>query len=243
MGLFQLSLWPLLWQVQHSDLLKQSIGEMTQDYQIRNYLLCAAVISSIVLCMQHVQWKRRTKQPRPDISQQGPCKNPEPNPSIDEGWACARLLCCFFIFILGTLDSHDTGQLFWSVHDSWTPQYSELTYYVSPPTEEKQRRSPKLSLQVYASVLVGLAMKSETYHRRILLLHHDTLMALVFFVYAYQDIWPLATYSQEPVDSQTILMWSKILLFFMDGILIPLITPYLKIFLSKNENQGSDRFT
>ncbi|KAJ3564415.1 hypothetical protein NP233_g8309 [Leucocoprinus birnbaumii] len=56
---------------------------------------------------------------------------------------------------------------------------------------------------------------------------HTTLIYLVTFgVYAYRDLYPLATFTLTPQDgSEGALLWSKIALFFMCGVAIPLSMP------------------
>lgn len=67
-------------------------------------------------------------------------------------------------------------------------------------------------------------------------------MALIFIAYAYQDVWPLATYPQ-PIDLMNIFVLSKIALLLVGGGILPLVTPYLKMFESddqKSQGLGTD---
>jgi len=47
-----------------------------------------------------------------------------------------------------------------------------------------------------------------------------------FGVYAYRDLWPLATYTQNPEDlSEGSIIWVKIFILFLTSIIIPLLVP------------------
>ena len=45
-------------------------------------------------------------------------------------------------------------------------------------------------------------------------------------VYGVRDIWPLMTYTLQPLDIQEgVLLWVKIALLVMSGVVVPLVSP------------------
>ncbi len=49
---------------------------------------------------------------------------------------------------------------------------------------------------------------------------------VVWIVYAYRDIWPLATYTLVPADaSEGWILWAELSALTLAGIVVPLITP------------------
>jgi hypothetical protein len=80
--------------------------------------------------------------------------------------------------------------------------------------------------QVYAVVVSVLAVERQSPHARTLGAYASGAVALVFAIYAYRDLWPLATYSLRPADrAEGALLWVKISLAFVAGILVPLVQP------------------
>jgi len=56
--------------------------------------------------------------------------------------------------------------------------------------------------------------------------HLSSLLLVTFSVYAYRDVWPLLTFTLGPADGwEGALLWAKIGLLAVAGIVIPLITP------------------
>jgi len=56
--------------------------------------------------------------------------------------------------------------------------------------------------------------------------HLVTLLLATFAVFAYRDVWPLATYIYSPLDrAEGPLMWAKLAVLSFVSILIPLLIP------------------
>ena len=56
--------------------------------------------------------------------------------------------------------------------------------------------------------------------------HLSSLLFITFSVYAYRDVWPLLTFTLVPADAwEGTLLWVKIGLLALAGIVVPLITP------------------
>lgn len=52
------------------------------------------------------------------------------------------------------------------------------------------------------------------------------LLLITFATYAYRDLWPLATYTQQPKDiHEGWLLWIKIATLFATAVVIPLFIP------------------
>ena len=56
--------------------------------------------------------------------------------------------------------------------------------------------------------------------------HNNFVLFIAFSVYVYRDIWPLATYTENPVDgSEGALLWAKLFVLFTTAVIIPLVVP------------------
>ena len=82
-----------------------------------------------------------------------------------------------------------------------------------------------LNFKWYSSFLAFVSLTSGSWSR--LITQHNNLVLLTTFgIYAYRDIWPLATYSQGPVDiSEGPLLWVKLGLLTLVAVMIPLFIP------------------
>ena len=56
--------------------------------------------------------------------------------------------------------------------------------------------------------------------------HNNFVLFIALVVYVYRDIWPLATYTENPVDgSEGALLWAKLVVLFTTAVIIPLVIP------------------
>ena len=56
--------------------------------------------------------------------------------------------------------------------------------------------------------------------------HNNFVLFIAHVVYVYRDIWPLATYTLNPVDgSKGALLWTKLVVLFTTAVIIPLVVP------------------
>ena len=56
--------------------------------------------------------------------------------------------------------------------------------------------------------------------------HNNFVLFIALAVYVYRDIWPLATYTENPVDgSEGALLWTKLIVLFITAVIIPLVVP------------------
>ena len=56
--------------------------------------------------------------------------------------------------------------------------------------------------------------------------HNNFVLFIALVVYVYRDIWPLATYTENPVDgSEGALLWTKLVVLFTTAVIIPLVIP------------------
>ena len=56
--------------------------------------------------------------------------------------------------------------------------------------------------------------------------HNNSVLFIALVVYVYRDIWPLATYTENPVDgSEGALIWTKLVVLFITAVIIPLFVP------------------
>ena len=56
--------------------------------------------------------------------------------------------------------------------------------------------------------------------------HNNFVLFIALAVYVYRDIWPLATYTENPVDrSEGTILWAKLVVLFTTAVIIPLVVP------------------
>ena len=56
--------------------------------------------------------------------------------------------------------------------------------------------------------------------------HNNFVLFTALAVYVYRDIWPLATYTENPVDgSEGALLWTNLVVLFTTAVIIPLVVP------------------
>jgi hypothetical protein len=78
----------------------------------------------------------------------------------------------------------------------------------------------------YASILAAISLKRST-RAASATRYNNLLLITTFGVFAYRDVWPLATYDKRPSDAaEGPLLWAKIGLLTISARLIPLIIPH-----------------
>ena len=56
--------------------------------------------------------------------------------------------------------------------------------------------------------------------------HNNLVLFIALIVYVYRDVWPLATYTEIPLDeSEGALLWTKLAVLFTTAMIIPLFVP------------------
>ena len=56
--------------------------------------------------------------------------------------------------------------------------------------------------------------------------HNNLVLFITLVVYIYRDVWPLATYTEIPLDeSEGALLWTKLVVLFTTAVIIPLVIP------------------
>jgi hypothetical protein len=56
--------------------------------------------------------------------------------------------------------------------------------------------------------------------------HLSSILLITFSVYTYRDIWPLLTFTLSPADGrESSLLWAKVSLLAVAGVVIPLAIP------------------
>ena len=70
--------------------------------------------------------------------------------------------------------------------------------------------------------------------------HNNSVLFIALVVYVYRDIWPLATYTENPVDgSEGALIWTKLVVLFITAVIIPLFVPRQYVPVDKKVNTAS----
>lgn len=99
-----------------------------------------------------------------------------------------------------------------------------------------------LALKDYMVFLAALNTFSTSRIATVASVHLTLVATTMFLVYAYRDLWPLATFTLRPLDeSQGVLLWAKVALSAMAGLVIPLLEPYPYISARLEVDFSSDR--
>ena len=70
--------------------------------------------------------------------------------------------------------------------------------------------------------------------------HNNFVLFTALVVYVYRDVWPLATYTENPVDeSEGALIWTKLVALFTTAVIIPLVVPRQYVPVDPKVNTGS----
>ncbi|KAI0775463.1 hypothetical protein BC629DRAFT_1595092 [Irpex lacteus] len=81
--------------------------------------------------------------------------------------------------------------------------------------------------QAYAVILGGFNAFTTVQQSRIASFHLSLLSFTTFAVYAYRDLWPLLTFTLRPADeAEGKLLWIKVTLALLAGIVLPALEPY-----------------
>ncbi|KAI0725238.1 hypothetical protein C8Q72DRAFT_853404 [Fomitopsis betulina] len=76
------------------------------------------------------------------------------------------------------------------------------------------------SLLGIASLFTGLTLATT------LVWHLNSILTTAWFVYGYRDLWPLATFTLQPLDSaEGALLWARITLLTIGGVIVPITSP------------------
>lgn len=90
-------------------------------------------------------------------------------------------------------------------------------------------RSASLKQYQSFSVVLSILLLLVPISKSRALSFHATLSSLaIFAAYAYRNLWPLATFTLAPADGdEANLLWAKIALSGIAGILVPFLEPYV----------------
>ncbi|KIJ38934.1 hypothetical protein M422DRAFT_33000 [Sphaerobolus stellatus SS14] len=78
---------------------------------------------------------------------------------------------------------------------------------------------------LYCALLWLTSILSHKYWSQVTRQHAKGVLLVTFAIYAYRDIWPLATNSGQPSDSADELLWIKLALLTVISVIIPLVAP------------------
>lgn len=80
--------------------------------------------------------------------------------------------------------------------------------------------------QLYSAILALVSIYADRRWSRNSVRHLNTVLCATLAVYAYRDIYPLGTYALTPQDKdEGPLLWAKISLLTLAGVIIPLSVP------------------
>ena len=80
--------------------------------------------------------------------------------------------------------------------------------------------------KLYASLLALISISAKQRWRKLVTRHLVSILIVIFGVYFYRDVWPLATYTLSPLDiSEGRILWAKEIILTLIAIVIPLFIP------------------
>ena len=80
--------------------------------------------------------------------------------------------------------------------------------------------------QLYASLLSIASLFAGPQVGTTLTRHLNLILTTAWFVYGYRDLWPLATFTLEPLDrAEGVLLWVRVALLTIGGAIIPVTIP------------------
>ncbi|KAI0742214.1 hypothetical protein C8Q80DRAFT_1186678 [Daedaleopsis nitida] len=77
----------------------------------------------------------------------------------------------------------------------------------------------------YASLLAFGSIASCVTLSALFAQHLAAVLLFTWAVYAYRDLWPLATFNLQPADAQGLLLWAKVALLTVAAIVVPILAP------------------
>ncbi|KAH9939288.1 P-loop containing nucleoside triphosphate hydrolase protein [Epithele typhae] len=83
------------------------------------------------------------------------------------------------------------------------------------------------TLQAYASVLtIAPVLKSNPSTSKMVYPHMLSVLFVLWALYVYRDVWPLATYTLQPIDAhEGPVLWVQIFILTLVAVVIPVVTP------------------
>jgi hypothetical protein len=85
-----------------------------------------------------------------------------------------------------------------------------------------------LQCKSYTTILCTLALIPNTWSQTVIQ-HSNCVLFAAFATYIYRDIWPLATFTEQPLDVIGPLLCAKMALLTLTAALIPLFVPRMYI--------------
>ena len=78
-----------------------------------------------------------------------------------------------------------------------------------------------------------------------LIRHINSVLIVAFATYIYRDVWPLATFTEQPLDAIGPLLYAKMSLLTLTAVLIPLFVPrrYIPVDPEVNDSKLLGVFT
>ncbi|KAF9233710.1 hypothetical protein BU15DRAFT_90237 [Melanogaster broomeanus] len=82
----------------------------------------------------------------------------------------------------------------------------------------------------YTVVLASITVKSHTHLGRTTSAHLTAVLLVLFTVFAYRDVWPLLTFTWQPIDSREgLFLWGKIATLAVGAVVCPMFSPRLYV--------------
>ncbi|KIJ23254.1 hypothetical protein M422DRAFT_786228 [Sphaerobolus stellatus SS14] len=186
----------------------------------------ASVASFALLCLHFLArltfWKQR--EPNDDNKVSNGHSQAQPSGIFDKfekhmaRFGGSRIFCYMFTRMIGCLSLFGlTSYTLLSAHD----QAADPPADIPPPAWTKAA----ISITYLYCTLLCLISVSGLRWNRVTRNHAVCVLLVTFAVYAYRDIWPLATSTEHPIDASDELLWIKVTILVIVAIIIPLVIP------------------
>ncbi|KAF8953101.1 multidrug resistance-associated ABC transporter [Flammula alnicola] len=203
----------------------EAIGDLPDYFTRDSELLIPFEVASFSIVLHALwsigsRWKRKAKNPEDELASSA-TNNLEFKTRLDHhirclggrtifGFMAARLACTFALFNLSAVTLWQckvhSGQLNWRFISNCHEIYMTIVF-------------------LYTAVLAVISLTSTVWSHSASR-HINVALLSAFGVYAYRDLWPLATYTQNPVDiAEGGILWAKIIILTITAIVIPLFIP------------------
>ncbi|KAH0835495.1 hypothetical protein J3R83DRAFT_9163 [Lanmaoa asiatica] len=143
----------------------------------------------------------------------------------------ARLFSCmaFLALCLATFQTDRCGECLFSVSAKDDTAYSCPSSSLRTPILDRIQFS-LCATSAFAVFLSVITVASPTGVGRLVSAHLTIVLLATLTVYAYRDVWPLLTFTEQPVDScEGPLLWGKLATLTVGAVVYPLFSPRLYI--------------
>ncbi|OCH87049.1 hypothetical protein OBBRIDRAFT_796585 [Obba rivulosa] len=132
--------------------------------------------------------------------------------SVIFAFRCARLFCCIALLVLSVTGAASPPGI----------QHARLDFQIGNFWLDLSL----CGVYTYTVLLSLVSVLASQPFSKLACVHLAIVLAATWGIYVYRDIWPLATFTLDPIDAaEGWLLWTKFALLSVAGVLIPLAAP------------------